>query len=97
MADRLLAARPRPAAPATFAEFRRTFDALEHSAEGALRASLGTLRPGVAWADEIDTTVPPGEQRWVVDLADGAVQYLRGLPTGASASPWSKTPSRSPP
>ncbi|MEV0067512.1 MULTISPECIES: inositol monophosphatase [unclassified Amycolatopsis] len=79
-AGRLLAARPRPAAPTTFTEFRETFDALERSAEGALRASLTALRPGVEWAGEIDTTVPPGEQRWVVDLADGAVQYLRGLP-----------------
>ncbi|WP_326837045.1 inositol monophosphatase [Amycolatopsis rhabdoformis] len=79
-AGRVLAARPAHPAPTTFAEFRRTFDALEHSAEADLRESLAKLRPGVAWADEIDPVLAAGEHRWVVDLADGAVQLLHGLP-----------------
>lgn len=72
--------RPRTAPATTFAEFRRGFDAVQEPAEALLRKRLDALLPGVEWADEFDPDLPAGATRWVADVADGAVQYMQGLP-----------------
>ena len=79
-AGALIRRRPVPAPPADFAEFQATFAAVQAPAEALLRKRLAELRPGVRWADEFDADFPAGEPRWVVDVLDGAVQYLHGLP-----------------
>lgn len=45
-----------------------------------LRTRLEAARPGVPWAEEIETDLPETGECWVVDPLDGAVQYLQGLP-----------------
>jgi myo-inositol-1(or 4)-monophosphatase len=64
----------------TLAEFMAAFDAVQAPAEALLRRRFEDLLPGVKWAGEFDTDLPAGEQCWVVDVLDGAVQYLQGLP-----------------
>jgi myo-inositol-1(or 4)-monophosphatase len=76
----LILSRPRTAPATTFAEFRRNFDAVQDPAEAVLRKRLDALLPGVEWADEFDPDLPAGARRWVADVADGAVQYMQGLP-----------------
>jgi myo-inositol-1(or 4)-monophosphatase len=70
----------RPARANTLDEFKSAFATIEAAAEPALRKHLEELRPGVEWAEELNPVLPAGEPRWVVDIADGAVQYLQGLP-----------------
>jgi myo-inositol-1(or 4)-monophosphatase len=76
----LILARPRPMPARTMAEFRRNFAEVEHAAEPGLRARLAAIRPGVEWTDEFDIDLVAGEQRWLADITDGAIQYLQGLP-----------------
>ncbi|MCF6425189.1 inositol monophosphatase family protein [Amycolatopsis tucumanensis] len=71
---------PTPPPARTLDEFRTTFAEVERAAEPLLRQRLGTLMPGIPWADEFGTGLSAGTTSWVVDIADGAVQYLRGLP-----------------
>lgn len=63
----------------TWGDFKAAFDAIDRPLSAAVRERLAVARPGVPWADEIDTELPDGEV-WVVDAVDGAVQYLQGLP-----------------
>jgi myo-inositol-1(or 4)-monophosphatase len=63
----------------TWADFKAAFDLVDGPLSAAVRDRLTAARPGVPWADEIDTELPDGEA-WVVDAVDGAVQYLQGLP-----------------
>ncbi|POX43347.1 inositol monophosphatase family protein [Streptomyces sp. Ru72] len=77
----LLSATPRPA-PATSRDgLAVAFDALEEPAVAVMRRHLDALRPGVAWADELDGLAPlPDGEVWMVDCVDGAVQFLQDLP-----------------
>ncbi|MCK1822648.1 inositol monophosphatase [Streptomyces sp. XM83C] len=81
-AGELLRATPRPAQAATFAEGMAAFEAVEAAPGALLRGRLARLRPGAGWAEEWDGSgVPPAEgEQWIVDVIDGAVQYLQGLP-----------------
>ncbi|MGV9275566.1 inositol monophosphatase family protein [Streptomyces griseosporeus] len=78
----LPAAAPRPASAGTFAEFAAAFEAAEAAPAALLRRRLERLRPGVGWADELDSlaVLPAEGERWIVDVIDGAVQFLQGLP-----------------
>ncbi|MFC1411601.1 inositol monophosphatase [Streptacidiphilus sp. N1-12] len=60
--------------------FKAAFDAVDRPTTALLRERLEIALPGTAWAEEIDTDLPPGGEQWVVDAVDGAVQYLQGLP-----------------
>jgi myo-inositol-1(or 4)-monophosphatase len=71
---------PRPARANTLEEFMSAFATVESAVEPTMRKHLEELRPGVEWAEELNPVLPAGELRWVVDIADGAVQYLQGLP-----------------
>jgi myo-inositol-1(or 4)-monophosphatase len=77
-AGALLVAASRPAPATTMPKFLDTFHAAESPAADLLSRHLEALLPGVAWADEFDDS-PVGDT-WLVDVMDGAVQYLRGLP-----------------
>jgi myo-inositol-1(or 4)-monophosphatase len=79
-AGALLRDLPRPAPAASMAAFRASFDAVEAPAATLLATSLAAVRPGVPWAAEMDTFLPPTGERWIVDVLDGAVQYLQDLP-----------------
>jgi myo-inositol-1(or 4)-monophosphatase len=78
----LLKAAPRPAPAATFEELAAQLGAAEAPAAAAVRRRLRALRPAAAWAEELDdlTVPPPGGEVWIVDVIDGAVQYVQGLP-----------------
>lgn len=57
------------------------FEAIDRPATDMLRQRLVQVRPDAAWAqDEVDTAVTDRGELWVCDAADGAVQYLQGLP-----------------
>ncbi|WP_328320314.1 inositol monophosphatase family protein [Streptomyces sp. NBC_00388] len=75
-----LAERDRPRPARTMAGFRDVFDAVDAPAAALLRERLDTLRPGVPWADGLYSRPLPDGEWWVVDVMDGAVQYLQGLP-----------------
>jgi len=79
-AGALLRDQPRPAPASSMAAFRATFEAVEAPAATLLATSLAAVRPGVAWATEMETSLPPTGERWIVDVLDGAVQYLQDLP-----------------
>ncbi|MEV6861774.1 inositol monophosphatase family protein [Streptosporangium subroseum] len=55
------------------------FSAIDDPASDRLREELTALRPGAAWAAELDTALPTSGEAWVTDPVDGAVQYLQGL------------------
>ncbi|MFI1102411.1 inositol monophosphatase family protein [Streptomyces melanogenes] len=76
----LLLKTPRPAPAATFEAFRSLFLELEAPLIAALRPRLDAVRPGVAWADEMDAVLPERGEVWVVDAIDGAVQFMRDMP-----------------
>ncbi|MCH0562316.1 MULTISPECIES: inositol monophosphatase [unclassified Streptomyces] len=78
----LLEAAPRPARAGTFAEFAAAFEAMEAEPAALLRRHLHRLRPGVGWADELDSlaALPAEGELWIVDVVDGAVQFMQGLP-----------------
>ncbi|MFE0511269.1 inositol monophosphatase family protein [Streptomyces sp. NPDC058964] len=81
-AGQLLLTTPRPERATSFEEFAEAFEAAEAPGAAVLRRRLEELRPGVEWADELDVLAGPptvGEV-WVVDVLDGAVQFLQGLP-----------------
>jgi myo-inositol-1(or 4)-monophosphatase len=63
----------------TWDDFKAAFDLVDRPLTAAVGDRLAAARPGVPWADEIDTELPDGEA-WVVDAVDGAIQYLQGLP-----------------
>jgi myo-inositol-1(or 4)-monophosphatase len=72
-----------PTAPRPFdswPEFKAGYEAVEKPVAGLLRERLATARPGVPWAEELDTEISGAGECWVVDPIDGAVQYLQGLP-----------------
>ncbi|MBR7831817.1 3'(2'),5'-bisphosphate nucleotidase CysQ [Actinospica durhamensis] len=69
--------RPRPAR--TMAEFKDVFDAVDTPAAALLHEHLDRLRPGVPWAEGLYSRPLPAGEIWVVDVMDGAVQYLQGL------------------
>jgi myo-inositol-1(or 4)-monophosphatase len=71
---------PAPPPMTTFDEFRIAFGEVQAPAEALLRDRLDDLLPGVKWAEEFETELPVGERVWVVDVVDGAVQYMQGLP-----------------
>lgn len=79
-AGEIVAATPKQPRMTTFDEFRAAFDTVQAPAEEVLRKHLDTIAPGVPWADEFETELPAGQQVWVVDVIDGAVQYMQGLP-----------------
>ena len=74
---------PTPTEPGTFnswPELKTALDAAESPIKTLLRDRLDRAKPGVTWADEINTNVSSDGELWVVDPLDGAVQYLQGLP-----------------
>lgn len=78
----LLAATARPAPVTTHRELQETYGAIEAPASAIMRRRLAGLRPRAAWTDELDTLAPlprTGEA-WVVDVIDGAIQFLQDLP-----------------
>lgn len=81
-AGALLAAMARPAPVTTHAELREAYDAIEAPAAAVIRRRLAELRPDAMWTDELDTLapVPRTGEAWVVDVIDGAVQFLQDLP-----------------
>lgn len=77
----LLLATPRPAPVTSLDELAAIYGALEAPTAAVMRQHLDALRPGVAWADELDgLAVLPDGELWVVDVVDGAVQFLQDLP-----------------
>lgn len=76
-----LAGVPRPTAPAaaTLEELAAVHRAVEEPAVAIVRRHLDALLPGVPWDASADAGLPAGDV-WVVDVIDGAVQFLRGLP-----------------
>ncbi|MFF4961509.1 inositol monophosphatase family protein [Streptomyces sp. NPDC001222] len=78
----LLLATPRPAPVTSFDELTAVYGALEAAAVAVMRRHLDALRPGVGWADEWEdrAALPAEGEVWVVDVVDGAVQFLQGLP-----------------
>lgn len=79
---RSLVAGPRPGPFITFDEFVEVYGTLESQMVAAIRPHLETLRPRVPWLEELDSNavVPQDGEVWVVDVVDGAVQYLQDLP-----------------
>ncbi|MFJ5292942.1 inositol monophosphatase family protein [Streptomyces sp. NPDC088348] len=75
-----LADRERPQPARTMARFKAVFDAVDTPAAALLHEHLDPLRPGVAWAENLYSHPLPAGEVWVVDVMDGAVQYLQGLP-----------------
>ena len=76
----LLQRQARPAAFTSWPEFKSRFDAANDLLALSLRERLDVLRPGVAWAEELDTELTTTGEWWVVDPVDGAIQYLQNLP-----------------
>ncbi|MFJ5973042.1 inositol monophosphatase family protein [Streptomyces sp. NPDC093060] len=78
----LLLATPRPAAATSLARLAEVYDGLEAPAVALMRRHLDGLRPGVDWAPELDglAVLPAHGEVWVVDVIDGAVQFLQDLP-----------------
>jgi len=70
--------RPRPAR--TMPDFKDVFDAVDTPAAALLHQHLDPLLPGVPWAEDLYARPLPAGELWVVDVMDGAVQYLQGLP-----------------
>jgi myo-inositol-1(or 4)-monophosphatase len=64
----------------TWPEFKHRFETVDGLVCGLLRDRLEALRPGVAWAEELDLRLSETGELWVVDAVDGAVQYLQDLP-----------------
>lgn len=79
-AGALLDAQERPAVATTWPQFLTTFRAAEAPAAALLQERLAGLRPGVEWIDEFEQAPPDDGEYWVVDVMDGAVQYLQGMP-----------------
>ncbi|MFF3518200.1 inositol monophosphatase family protein [Streptomyces sp. NPDC002573] len=77
-----LLAPPRPAPVTSFDELTAVYGASEAPAVAVMRRHLDALRPGVGWADEWEErAAPPAEgEVWVVDVVDGAMQFLQDLP-----------------
>ena len=67
----------------SWAGLKTALDAAEGPVKALLRDRLDHARPGLTWADELDTDVSTAGEAWVVDPLDGAVQYLQGLPQWA--------------
>ncbi|MGV9246394.1 inositol monophosphatase family protein [Streptomyces sp. NPDC003710] len=78
----LLPAARRPAPVTSFDELTAVYGALEAPAVAVMRRHLDALRPGVGWADEWEdrAALPAEGEVWVVDVVDGAVQFLQDLP-----------------
>ncbi|MFJ5533109.1 inositol monophosphatase family protein [Streptomyces sp. NPDC093261] len=78
----LLLATPRPAPVTSFDELAAVYGALEAPAVALMRRHLDALRPGVGWADEWKerAALPAEGEVWIVDVLDGAVQFLQDLP-----------------
>ena len=76
----LLPPRPGPGAFDSLPELMAIADAAEQPVKALLRHRLEEARPGVEWAEELDTDVAGGGEQWVVDPIDGGVQYMQGLP-----------------
>ncbi|MFH8408586.1 inositol monophosphatase family protein [Streptomyces sp. NPDC018019] len=74
----------------TMDELAAAYLAVEGPAAAVLRRRLGALLPGVPWAEELhgehslgtgaDAGLPTTGDVWMVDVIDGAVQYMQGLP-----------------
>lgn len=76
-----VAQHPLPATgPNSTAAFAQLFAELDKPASALLAEHLDRLRPGVPWAAELHTELPATGEVWVVDIVDGAVQLLQGLP-----------------
>ncbi|MFI5704824.1 inositol monophosphatase family protein [Streptomyces xanthochromogenes] len=75
-----LADQERPQLARTMAQFKSVFDAVDTPAAALLHEQLDALAPGVGWAENLYAQPLPGGEVWVVDVMDGAVQYLQGLP-----------------
>ena len=76
----LLPPRPGPSAIDSLPELAAIADSAEKPVTAMLRQRLEQARPGVGWAEELDTDVKGDGEQWVVDPLDGGVQYLQGLP-----------------
>lgn len=59
-------------------EFKAAFDVAEAPAVAFIRGRLADLRPDASWRDELGGDV--GEEYFLLDTLDGAVQYLNALP-----------------
>ncbi|RSO12723.1 inositol monophosphatase [Streptomyces sp. WAC 06783] len=89
----LLVKSPRRAtapSPDTMDELATAYLAIESPATAVMRQHLDALLPGVPWAEELhgehslgrgaDAGLPAVGDAWMVDVIDGAVQYMQGLP-----------------
>ena len=76
----LLLKTPHPEPVSTIEQLREVYGALEAPAEAIMRRHLNALRPGIPWADEMNTRVPETGEVWIVDVIDGAVQFMQDLP-----------------
>ena len=81
-AGELLRNLPRPVAAATFDDYARAWRELEAPVVAVLRDRLAVLRPHVDWTEELDSlaALPADGEVWCVDVVDGAVQFMQGLP-----------------
>ncbi|MFF3363891.1 inositol monophosphatase family protein [Streptomyces misionensis] len=81
-AGELLRTLPRPVAAATFDGYARAWRELEAPVVAVLRDRLAALRPHVDWTEELDSlaALPADGEVWCVDVVDGAVQFMQGLP-----------------
>ncbi|MFF5405073.1 inositol monophosphatase family protein [Streptomyces misionensis] len=72
----------RPVAAATFDGYARAWRELEAPIVAVLRDRLAALRPHVGWTEELDSlaALPADGEVWCVDVVDGAVQFMQGLP-----------------
>jgi myo-inositol-1(or 4)-monophosphatase len=79
--DRLLPEFSPAARPVTRGDMAAVGRRTEDLVLGELRPELARLRPGAGWVSgDLETTLlPPGEW-WVVDAVEGAVNYLHGMP-----------------
>ncbi|WP_030677258.1 inositol monophosphatase family protein [Streptomyces rimosus] len=74
----------------TMDELATAYLAVEGPAVAVMRRHLDALLPGVPWAEELhgerslgsgaDAGLPAVGDAWMVDVIDGAVQYMQGLP-----------------
>jgi myo-inositol-1(or 4)-monophosphatase len=72
------------ARPSDRAEIGAVGERIERESQAAVRAALDGLLPDAGWFDEDENgnAVPPGEW-WIVDGAEGGVNYVCGLPEWA--------------
>ncbi|WP_261399081.1 inositol monophosphatase family protein [Streptomyces misionensis] len=65
-----------------FDGFARAWRELEAPVVAVLRDRLSALRPHAGWTEELEglAALPADGEVWCVDVVDGAVQFIQGLP-----------------